>query len=146
MPAKLVGWSESNDGRLCQFCDKCHWTPVHYCSLSFILVRPKGEDRCHVTLGSRLSDLFCQTELTKRRALMPYSNNISKKEVARIVSVIESTIVRWANAGKFPIPFVIEGRTFFYRPKVDNWLVEKRERRGFPEAFAVLDAIVKQAK
>jgi len=77
---------------------------------------------------------------------MPYSNNISKKEAARMVSVSESTIVRWVNAGKFPAPFPIEGRTFFYRPEVDNWLAEKRERRGFQEAFAALDAMVKQAR
>lgn len=63
-----------------------------------------------------------------------------------MVGVSESTIVRWVKAGKFPAPFVIEGRTFFYRPEVDNWLAEKRERRGFQEAFAALDVIVKQAR
>ena len=75
---------------------------------------------------------------------MPYSNNISKKEAARIVSVSESTIVRWVNAGKFPAPFVVEGRTFFYRPEVDNWLAEKREQSSFKEVFAALNAVVKK--
>ena len=51
---------------------------------------------------------------------MPYSNNISKNETARMVSVSESTIVRWVNAGKFPAPFPIEGRTLFYRPEIDS--------------------------
>ena len=77
---------------------------------------------------------------------MPHSNNISKKEAARMVGVSESTIVRWVNAGKFPAPFVIEGRTFFYRPEVENWMAEKRERRGYQEAIAALDGIVKQAR
>ena len=43
---------------------------------------------------------------------MPYSNNISKKETARMVGVSESTIVRWVNGGKLPAPFVIEGGHF----------------------------------
>lgn len=77
---------------------------------------------------------------------MPYSNNISKKETARMVGVSESTKVRWENAGKFPAPFVIEGRTFLFKPEVDNWLAEKREQRGFQEAFAALDAMVKRAR
>ena len=77
---------------------------------------------------------------------MPYSNNISKKETARMVGVSESTIVRWVNAVKFPATFVIEGRAFFYRSEVDNWLAEKREWRCFQEAFAALDVIVKQPR
>ena len=52
--------------------------------------------------------------------------------------VSESTIVRWVNADKFPAPFVIEGRTFFYRPEVDNWLAEKREQRGFQDAMGAM--------
>ena len=77
---------------------------------------------------------------------MTYSNNISKKETARIVGVSESTIVRWVKAGKFPAPFAIEGRTFFYKPEIDNWLAEKREQRGFQEAIAALDAMVKRSR
>ncbi len=77
---------------------------------------------------------------------MPYSNNISKKETARMVGVSESTIVRWVNVGKFPAPFPIEGRTFFYRPEIDSWLAKKREQRGFQEAFAALDAMVKRSR
>ena len=76
---------------------------------------------------------------------MPYSNNISKKEAARMVGVSESTIVRWVNAGKFPAPFPIEGRTFFYRPEIDGWLAEKREQHGFQEAFVALDAMVERS-
>ena len=77
---------------------------------------------------------------------MPYSNNISKNETARMVSVSESTIVRWVNAGKFPAPFPIEGRTLFYRPEIDSQLAEKREQRGFQEAFVALDAMVRRSR
>ena len=67
---------------------------------------------------------------------MSYSDNISKKQTARLVGVSESTIVRWVNANKFPSPFAIEGRTFFYKPEVENWLKQKREHRGFQKTFA----------
>ena len=77
---------------------------------------------------------------------MPFSDNISKKEVARVVGVSESTIVRWVKDKRFPAPFAIEGRTFFFRPEVENWLAEKREKRGFQEAFVAIDAIVKRAR
>tara|TARA_B100000575_G_C22893707_1_gene519948 strand:+ start:322 stop:654 length:333 start_codon:yes stop_codon:yes gene_type:complete len=110
------------------------------------LVQFEGAVAQYVVLGRRLSNRLRRAELTKRRAVMPYSNNISKKEAARMVGVSESTIVRWVNAEKFPAPFVIEGRTFFYRPEVDNWLAEKRQQRGFQEAFATLDAMVKRAR
>ena len=44
---------------------------------------------------------------------MPYSYNIPKKEVARLVGVSESTIVRWVKAKTFPQPFaVVEGLSF----------------------------------
>ena len=45
---------------------------------------------------------------------MTCSDNISRKEVARIVNVSESTIVRWVHAGKFPPPYKIVGHTFFF--------------------------------
>ena len=93
---------------------------MYDCSLSFILVSIIGAVAQYIDLGSRLSNRLRQAELAKRRALMPYSNNISKKETARMVGVSESTIVRWVNAGKLPAPFVIEGRTFFYRPEIDS--------------------------
>ena len=88
-------------------------------------------------LGKRLSNQP-RNGAKEWRAVMPYSENISKKEAARIVGVSESTIVRWVKAGKFPQPFAIEGRTFFYKPEVDQWLAAKREQRGFQEAFATL--------
>ena len=75
---------------------------------------------------------------------MPYSDNIPKKEAARMVGVSESTIVRWVKAKKFPQPFVIEGRTFFYKPEIDTWLEEKREQRGFQEECAALAQLAKR--
>ena len=53
---------------------------------------------------------------------MTYSDNISKKEAARIINLSESTIVRMVNAGKFPQPYQIGGRTFFSK-KSDHLVV-----------------------
>lgn len=76
---------------------------------------------------------------------MPYSNNISIKETARLVGMSESTIRRWVKETVFPLPFKVGGRTFFYKPEVDGWLAEKREHRGFQEAFVALEAMVKNS-
>jgi excisionase family DNA binding protein len=75
---------------------------------------------------------------------MPYSNNISIKETARLVGMSESTIRRWVKEAVFPLPFKVGGRTFFYKPEVDGWLAEKREHRGFQEAFVALEAMVRK--
>ena len=72
---------------------------------------------------------------------MPYSYNIPKKDVARLVGVSESTIVRGVKAKTFPQPFAVGGRTFFYRPEIDKWLANKREQRGFQKAFLKLEAM-----
>ena len=72
---------------------------------------------------------------------MPYSHDIPKKDVAQLVGVSESTIVRWVKAKTFPQPFAVGGRTFFHRPEIDKWLANKREQRGFQRAFLKLEAM-----
>ena len=62
---------------------------------------------------------------------MTYSDNIPKKEVARILNVSESTIVRWVNADKFPQPYQIGGRTFFSKKEVLEFNEEEKKQRGF---------------
>ena len=62
---------------------------------------------------------------------MPCSDNISKKEVARIVNVSESTIYRWVHEGKFPQPYQIGGRTFFSKKEVLEFNEEEKKQRGF---------------
>ena len=62
---------------------------------------------------------------------MTCSDNISKKEVARILNVSESTIVRWVHAGKFPPPYKLVGHTFFSRREVLAFIEEKKTQRGF---------------
>ena len=63
--------------------------------------------------------------------MMTYSDNISKKEAARIINLSESTIVRMVNAGKFPQPYQIGGRTFFSKKEVLEFNEEEKKQRGF---------------
>ena len=62
---------------------------------------------------------------------MTYSDNIPRKEVARIVNVSESTIYRWVDAGKFPPPYKLVEHTFFSREEVLAFIEEKKKKRGF---------------
>ena len=62
---------------------------------------------------------------------MTYSDNISKKEAARIINLSESTIVRMVNAGKFPKLYQIGGRTFFSKKEVLEFNEEEKKQRGF---------------
>ena len=62
---------------------------------------------------------------------MTCSDNISRKEVARITNVSESTIYRWVNAGKFPEPFQLNDHSFFSREEVLAFIEEKKKKRGF---------------
>ena len=68
---------------------------------------------------------------------MTYSDNISKKQVARMVGVSESTIVRWVKAKKFPLPYTIDGRTFYYKPEVETWLEKKERKEVFKKYFRI---------
>ena len=62
---------------------------------------------------------------------MTCSDNISKKEAARIANVSESTIYRWVNAGNFPPPYKLVEHTFFSRKEVLAFIEEKKKQRGF---------------
>lgn len=62
---------------------------------------------------------------------MPYSENISKKEAARIVGVSEGTIVRWVKAGKFPQPLISKAEPFSTNPRLTNGWLQSVSREGF---------------
>ena len=62
---------------------------------------------------------------------MTCSDNISKKEAARLANVSESTIYRWVNAGNFPPPYKLVEHTFFSREEVLAFIEEKKKKRGF---------------
>ena len=63
------------------------------------------------------------------RLLMSYSENIPKKQAARIVGVSESTIVRLVKTDDFPKPFKIGGRTFYSEIEIRTWIEVRKNTR-----------------
>ena len=66
------------------------------------------------------------------RLLMSYSDNIPKKQAARIVGVSESTIVRLVKTDDFPRPFKIGGRTFYSEAEIKTWVERRKQDRIDP--------------
>ena len=66
------------------------------------------------------------------RLLMSYSDNIPKKQAARIVGVSESTIVRLVKTDDFPRPFKIGGRTFYSEAEIKTWVESRKQDRIDP--------------
>jgi predicted DNA-binding transcriptional regulator AlpA len=60
---------------------------------------------------------------------MSYSDNIPKKQAARIVGVSESTIVRLVKTDDFPKPFKISGRTFYSETEIRTWIEVRKNTR-----------------
>tara|TARA_B100001057_G_scaffold386829_1_gene393858 strand:+ start:70 stop:306 length:237 start_codon:yes stop_codon:yes gene_type:complete len=60
------------------------------------------------------------------------SKNISKKEVANILGVSESTVVRWSKYGDLPKPYLLgHNKTVWDRDEIYNWIENKKKVRGF---------------
>lgn len=66
------------------------------------------------------------------RLLMSYSDNVPKKQAARIVGVSESTIVRLVKTDDFPRPFKIGGRTFYSEAEIKTWIESRKSTRIDP--------------
>lgn len=66
------------------------------------------------------------------RLFMSYSDNIPKKQAARIVGVSESTIVRLVKTDDFPRPFKIGGRTFYSEVEIKTWMEARKRIRLEP--------------
>ena len=63
---------------------------------------------------------------------MTKSKCISKKEVARILNISESTVTRWAKSGHIPKPFQLgPNKTNWDIDEIYEWLDKKKEARGF---------------
>jgi predicted DNA-binding transcriptional regulator AlpA len=60
---------------------------------------------------------------------MSFSDNIPKKQAARIVGVSESTIVRLVKTDDFPKPFKIGGRTFYSEIEIRTWIEVRKNTR-----------------
>ena len=57
---------------------------------------------------------------------------ISKKEVARILNISESTVSRWAKSGYIPNPFQLgPNKTNWDIDEIYEWIEQKKKLRGF---------------
>ena len=65
---------------------------------------------------------------------MSHSDNISKKEAARLVGCAESTLMRLVKNSDLPSPYKIGGKLCFSRKEILAWIEEqklhKRVRRN----------------
>ena len=60
------------------------------------------------------------------------SKYISKKEVARILNISESTVLRWSKSGNMPKPFPLgPNKTYWDIDEICEWIEEKKKVRGF---------------
>ena len=61
---------------------------------------------------------------------MSYSDNITKKEAARLVGCAESTLMRLVKNSDCPSPYMIGGKLFFSKVELLEWIeVQKRHKR-----------------
>ena len=67
------------------------------------------------------------------RLFMSSSDNIPKKQAARIVGVSESTIVRLAKTDDFPKTYKIGGRTFYSEAEIRTWIEVRKNTRLDPK-------------
>ena len=59
-------------------------------------------------------------------AVMSYSDNITKKEAARLVGCAESTLMRLVKNSDFPSPYMIGGKLCFSREEILAWIEEQK--------------------
>ena len=57
---------------------------------------------------------------------MSYSDNISKKEAARLVGCAESRLMRLVKNSDFPAPYKIGGKLCFSRQQILEWIEEQK--------------------
>ena len=57
---------------------------------------------------------------------MSYSDNISKKEAARLVGCAESTLMRHVKNIDLPSPYKIGGKLCFSRQEIIDWIEEQK--------------------
>ena len=60
---------------------------------------------------------------------MSYSDNISKKEAARLVGCAESTLMRLVKNSDCPSPYMIGGKLFFSRQEILEWIEDQKRHK-----------------
>ena len=63
---------------------------------------------------------------------MTISRFIPKKEVARILGVSVSTVIRWSKKGLLPQPFELgPNKTMYVHDEIEVYIEKAKETRGF---------------
>ena len=63
---------------------------------------------------------------------MSYSNYISKKQVARILGVSTSSVIRWVKTNNLPKPIKFGSNTLKWDiTEIEKWIEERKNKRGF---------------
>lgn len=57
---------------------------------------------------------------------MSYSDNITKKEAARLVGCAESTLMRLVKNSDFPAPYKIGGKLCFSTEEILAWIEDQK--------------------
>ena len=65
----------------------------------------------------------------KGGAGMSYSDNITKKEAARLVGCAESTLMRLVKKSDCPSPYMIGGKLFFSRQEILEWIEDQKRHK-----------------
>ena len=60
---------------------------------------------------------------------MTYSDNITKKEAARLVGCAESTLMRLVKNSDFPSPYKIGGKLCFSRQEILEWIEDQKRHK-----------------
>ena len=62
-------------------------------------------------------------------ARMSYSDNIPKKEAARIVGCAESTLMRLVKKSDCPAPYKLGGKLCFSREEILEWIEDQKRHK-----------------
>ena len=82
--------------------------------------------------GRRLRTCSVQQSLFKE-TVMSFSDNISKKEAARLLGYSEATLMRHVKNAGCPAPYKLGGKLCFSRQEILEWIEEqKRNSRVMP--------------
>ena len=74
---------------------------------------------------------------------MAHSNNICKKEAARLLKISTSSFYRLIQKGELKPPFPIGGRSFYKRSEILAYNEAQQQKRGFQKQRSGLSNVKK---
>ena len=74
---------------------------------------------------------------------MAHSNNICKKEAARLLNISPSSFYRLIQKGELKPPFPIGGRSFYKRSEILAYNEAQQQKRGFQKQRSGLSNVKK---